>query len=90
MDKLGFEVVRSSEGNVAVALGEERVMLEAPQAFYSPEYNEEIRSRDGMTSPHTLYIEVPEVESYYEKLQSAGVQVVGPPCHGRGDSQSSP
>jgi catechol 2,3-dioxygenase-like lactoylglutathione lyase family enzyme len=77
-DKLGFEVVRSSEGNVAVALGEERLMLEAPGAFYSPKYNEAIRSRMGMASPHSLYIEVPDVETYYEKLRAAGVQIADP------------
>jgi catechol 2,3-dioxygenase-like lactoylglutathione lyase family enzyme len=36
--KLGFEVVRSSEGNVALALGDERLMLEAAGVFYSQEY----------------------------------------------------
>jgi len=77
-DKLGFEVVRSSEGNVAVSLGDERLMLEAATDFYSPEYNEAIRARMGTASPHALYIEVPEVEPYYENVQAAGVQVVDP------------
>jgi catechol 2,3-dioxygenase-like lactoylglutathione lyase family enzyme len=77
-EKLGFEVVRSSEGNVAVALGDERLMLEAAGAFYSPGYNEAIRARLGTASPHALYIEVPDVESYHERLQTAGVQVVDP------------
>ncbi|HEU5372296.1 MAG TPA: VOC family protein [Gaiellaceae bacterium] len=75
-DKLGFEVVRSNEGNVALALGEERLMLEAAGAFYSVGYNEAIRARIGAVSPHALYIEVPDVDSYHEKLQAAGVQVV--------------
>ncbi len=77
-DKLGFEVVRSSEGHVSLALGDEQLMLEAASAFYSPEYNEAIRARMGTVSPHALYIEVPEVESYYEALRAAGVQVVDP------------
>jgi catechol 2,3-dioxygenase-like lactoylglutathione lyase family enzyme len=77
-DRLGFEVVRSSEGNVAVALGGERLMLEAPGAFYSPGYDEAIRARLGAVSPHAFYIEAPELESYYEKLQAAGVEIVDP------------
>jgi catechol 2,3-dioxygenase-like lactoylglutathione lyase family enzyme len=77
-DKLGFEVARSSEGNVALTFGDERLMLEAAGTFYSPEYNEAIRARMGTASPHSLYIEAPEVESYYERLQAAGVQVVDP------------
>ncbi|HET7137723.1 MAG TPA: VOC family protein [Gaiellaceae bacterium] len=77
-DKLGFEIVRSNEGNVAVTLGEERLMLEAAGTFYSADYNEAIRARLGAASPHALYVEVSDVESYYEKLQAAGVQVVDP------------
>ncbi|HUJ55637.1 MAG TPA: VOC family protein [Gaiellaceae bacterium] len=76
--KLGFELLRSSEGNVAVGLGDERVMLEAAGSFYSPEYNEAIRARLGAASPHALYIEVAEIEPYYEKLRAAGVEVVDP------------
>jgi catechol 2,3-dioxygenase-like lactoylglutathione lyase family enzyme len=76
--KLGFEVVRSSEGNVAVALGDERLMLEAAGAFYSPGYNDAIRERMGAASPHALYVEVAEIEAYYERLQAAGVDVVDP------------
>ena len=76
--KLGFEVVRSSEGNVAVTLGGERLMLEAAGTFYSANYNDAIRARLGTASPHALYIEVPDLEPYYEKLQAAGVEVVDP------------
>lgn len=77
-DKLGFEVARSDEGNVALELGSDRVMLEAATDFYSREYNEAIRTRLGSASPHSLYLEVPDVASYYERLQAAGVQVVDP------------
>lgn len=76
--KLGFEVVRSSEGNVALRLGDERLMLEAATDFYSPEYNDAIRARMGNASPHSLYLEVPELEAYHEQLQAAGVEVVDP------------
>jgi predicted enzyme related to lactoylglutathione lyase len=53
-------------------------MLEAPGAFYSPGYDEAIRARLGAVSPHAFYIEAPELESYYEKLQAAGVEIVDP------------
>jgi catechol 2,3-dioxygenase-like lactoylglutathione lyase family enzyme len=76
--KLGFEVLRSSEGNVAVALGDERLMLEVAGTFYSPEYNQAIVERMGAPSPHALYIAVPDVEAYYETLRGAGVRVVDP------------
>jgi catechol 2,3-dioxygenase-like lactoylglutathione lyase family enzyme len=77
-DKLGYKVVRSAEGNVALSLGDERLMLEAAGAFYSEGYNDAIRARLGTVSPHALYVEVPDVQAYYERLQAAGVQVVDP------------
>ena len=77
-DKLGFEVARSSEGNVALTLGEERVMLEAAGDFYSPEYNAAIAARVGAASPHAFYIEVADIERYYEKLRAVGVEIVDP------------
>lgn len=78
--KLGFEVARGSaaDGNVALGRGEERVMLEAAGDFYSPRYNEAIRARIGSPSPHALYFEEPELESFYEQLKNAGVDVVDP------------
>ncbi|HZS30573.1 MAG TPA: VOC family protein [Gaiellaceae bacterium] len=76
--RLGFEVARSSEGNVALTFGEQRLMLEAAGEFYSPEYNEAIRSRLGNSSPHALYVEAPELEQYYEQVRAVGVEVVDP------------
>jgi catechol 2,3-dioxygenase-like lactoylglutathione lyase family enzyme len=76
--KLGFEVARSSEGNVALTFGEDRVMLEAATDFYSPEYNDAIRARLGSSSPHALYFEVAELDALYEQLQAAGVEIVDP------------
>jgi len=77
-EKLGFAVARSSEGNVALVLGDDRVMLEAGTDFYSPGYNDAIRARLGRPSPHALYIEVPELDAYYERLRAAGVEIVDP------------
>lgn len=77
-DKLGFEVARANEGNVALTFGDDRLMLEAAASFYSPEYNEAIRARLGSASPHSLYLEIAEIETYYEKLQAAGVEIVDP------------
>src|SRR3954447_4113418 len=77
-EKLGFAVARSSEGNVALVLGGDRLMLEAATDFYSPQYNDAIRARLGGPSPHALYIEVPELDAYYEMLEAAGVEIVDP------------
>ena len=79
-DKLDFAVLRGTaeEGNVAVARGAERLMLEAAGDHYSPVYNEAIAARLGSPSPHSLYLEENELESYYEALQRAGVEIVDP------------
>jgi len=78
--KLGFDVVRgtAADGNVALARGGERVMLETVGDFYSSTYNEAIRGRLGSPSPHALYLEETELERYYRELQDAGVEVVDP------------
>ncbi len=78
--KLGFDVLRGTpdEGNVAVARGNERVMLEAAGDFYSPAYNEAIGARLGSPSPHALYLEEPALARYYGELQDAGVEIVDP------------
>jgi catechol 2,3-dioxygenase-like lactoylglutathione lyase family enzyme len=78
--KLRFSVVRgaAADGNVALARGEERVMLEGAGDFYSPGYNAAIRARIGSASPHALYFEEPELDSYYRDVQEAGVGIVDP------------
>ena len=76
--KLGFEVARSSEGNVALTFADERLMLEAAGDFYSPAYNDAISARLGNASPHALYIEAHELEQYYEQVRAAGVEIVDP------------
>jgi len=78
--KLGFTVARGAvaEGNVALARGDERMMLEAADDFFSPPYNDAIRARLGSPSAHALYLEEPELERYYGELREAGVEVVDP------------
>ena len=78
--KLGFDVLRGvpADGNVALARGSERLMLEAAGDHYSPAYNEAIGARLGSPSPHSLYLEEEALDAYYEQLQSAGVEIVDP------------
>ena len=79
-DKLGFTVLRGtpSDGNVALARGDERLMLETAADHYSPGYNEAIVARLGSPSPHSLYLEEDDLAGYYEALQRAGVEIVDP------------
>jgi catechol 2,3-dioxygenase-like lactoylglutathione lyase family enzyme len=77
-EKLGFDVLRSNEGNVAVGIAGVRLMLEASTDFYSPAYNDAIRARLDSPSPHALYIEMSNLEEYYEQLRAAGVEIVDP------------
>jgi uncharacterized glyoxalase superfamily protein PhnB len=80
VDKLGFEVLRDTadQGNVALAYGSARVMLEAAGEFYSPEYNAAIAERLGGRSADALYLEAPELDAFYERLRTAGVTIVDP------------
>ncbi len=80
VDALGFEVVRGTpaEGNVAVSLGDARIMLETVADFYDPAYNDEIRARLGGAAPHSLYVEAPDLAAYYDRLRDRGVKVVDP------------
>ena len=80
VDTLGFDVVRGTaeDGNVAVTSGDARVMLEGAGDFYSESYNRAIAARLGNASPHAFYIEEPELDAYYERLQNAGVTIADP------------
>ena len=80
VNTLGFELVRGTpgDGNVAVSHGPARLMLEAAGEFYGAPYNEEIRARLASPPAHSLYLEEPELEAYYARLQDAGVRVVDP------------
>lgn len=80
VDTLGFDVIRGepADGNVAVCRGDVRVMLEAAGDFYVPAYNEAIAERLASPSPHSLYIEEPDLAAYHERLQNAGAKVIDP------------
>jgi uncharacterized glyoxalase superfamily protein PhnB len=80
VDTLGFDVVRGepADGNVALCRGDARVMLEAAGDFYVPAYNEAIRERVAATSPHSLYIEEPDLPAYYDRVRAAGARVIDP------------
>jgi uncharacterized glyoxalase superfamily protein PhnB len=80
VDTLGFDVVRGepADGNVAVRRGDARVMLEAAGDFYAPAYNHAIQGRLASSSPHSLYIEEPDLAAYHDRLQAAGVTVIDP------------
>ena len=77
---LGFEIERGGpeEDNSALTRGGARVMLETPQDWYGGDYNQAIRSRSGSPGSIALYIEAPDLEAFYERLQVAGVRILDP------------
>ena len=66
------------EGNSALVRGDARVMLETPSDFYADEYNGAIRERLGARSANALYLEEPNLQPFYERVQAAGVRIVDP------------
>ena len=80
-DRLGFTIERGGpeDGNVALSFGDARIMLDSvPTEFYSASYNEAITQRVGASSPTALYIEAPDLDAYYERLKSDGIEIVDP------------
>lgn len=79
-DVLGFEMQRSQDvsDNNALKFGEASIMIEAASNFYSDAYNAAIRERLGTPSASALYIEAPDLDALYSKVQGAGVRVVDP------------
>jgi uncharacterized glyoxalase superfamily protein PhnB len=77
---LGFTVERGTpdEGNVAVARGDNRLMLESAGAFYGEEYNAAIGERLGNRNPGALYIEANDLDDLYAAVREAGLRVVDP------------
>jgi uncharacterized glyoxalase superfamily protein PhnB len=77
---LGFTHRRGTaeEGNIALDFGDASVMIEGAGTFYSPEYNAAIRERLGRGSANALYMEAPELEALYERVQAAGARIVDP------------
>lgn len=80
VDRLGFTLERGgpTDDNSAISLGEARLMLEVAGNFYSPGYNEAIRRRLGSPSATALYIEAPDLDALYARLESSGVEIVDP------------
>lgn len=77
---LGFTVERGAadEGNVAVARGDNRLMLEGAGAFYGDEYNAAIGERLGSRNPGALYVEAEDLDELYAAVREAGLRVVDP------------
>lgn len=79
-DVLGF-VLDNSEptgDNSSLHRGSARIMLEVPSNHFSAAYNQAIRERIGSVSATALYIEAPDLEDLYRRVQEAGVTVVDP------------
>ncbi|HZX00494.1 MAG TPA: VOC family protein [Trueperaceae bacterium] len=78
--KLGFELARGGpeEVNNSLTRGDARIMLEVPSELFSDGYNAEIRQRLGGRSAVALYMEAPDLEALYERLQAEGVTIVDP------------
>jgi uncharacterized glyoxalase superfamily protein PhnB len=80
-DRLGFTVERGGpeDGNVALSFGDARIMLDSvPTDYYSASYNDAIAKRMGASAPTALYIESPDLDAYYERLEEGGIEIVDP------------
>ena len=79
-NQLGFTVERETPDavNVSLARGDARIMIEIPTDLYSAEYNDAIQSRIDLKSPIALYMEAPDLEEFYSRLQESGVNIVDP------------
>jgi uncharacterized glyoxalase superfamily protein PhnB len=77
-DILGFVVERGDGANRSLTRCDARIMLEAPSEFYSPDYNAAIVARLGSASPNALYMEAPDLEELYRRVQEAGAIIADP------------
>ena len=80
-DQLGFRVERGGpeDGNVALSFGDARIMLDkVPTDYYSASYNESIAKRMGASAPTALYIESPDLDAHYKRLEEGGIEIVDP------------
>ena len=77
---LGFELMRGTpeEDNVAIALGDARIMIERPADYYSPAYNAAIRDRLTNRGAMALYIESADLKALYDRVTNAGIEPVDP------------
>jgi uncharacterized glyoxalase superfamily protein PhnB len=80
-DRLGFTVERGGpeDGNVALSFGVARIMLDSvPTDYYSASYNDAIAKRIGGLAPMAIYIESPDLDAHYERLEKGGIEIVDP------------
>jgi uncharacterized glyoxalase superfamily protein PhnB len=79
-DRIGFAVERGGpeDSNVSLSFGDARLMLEVPADFYSESYNSAIRRRMGNASPHALYMEAPDIDVLYGRVNAQGIRIVDP------------
>lgn len=79
-DRLGFEMQRTQEvsDNNSLKFGDASIMIEAAGNFYSEAYNAAIRQRVGTPSASAIYIEAPDLDGLWARVQSSGVQIVDP------------
>ena len=77
--QLGFSTEGdAATGNVSVARGDARLMLEATSGFYGDAYNAAIDERVGSLSPNALYIEAEDLDALHAALEAAGVPILDP------------
>lgn len=77
-DRLGFKVERGGveDSNTSLSFGDARIMLEIPADHYTERYNAAIRQRIGNASPHAFYMEAPDIDGLYARVQSQAVRIV--------------
>jgi predicted enzyme related to lactoylglutathione lyase len=51
-------------------------MVEPAGSLYSDEYNAAIRERVGSKAPNALYIEEPDIDTYYRRVRESGGRIV--------------
>ena len=80
LEKLGFTLLRGGpdEDNTSISRGDATLMIEKAAAYYSPEYNEAIKTRLSGKSPNALYIEAEDLTELFASSQAAGVRIVDP------------
>jgi uncharacterized glyoxalase superfamily protein PhnB len=77
--RLGFTApADAQQGNVSIARGDARLMLETAADFYSDGYNAAIRERLGSASPNALYMEADDLEELYSALEGSEAGIVDP------------
>lgn len=76
--KLGFNLARGGpdEDHCSLDRGDAHIMLEVPSGLYSPGYNEAIGLRMASPSAMAIYIEAPDLEALYGRVESEGVKLV--------------